>query len=265
MPRAPRPADLLDQITELEAKAVANSVDSASGMKDNANVFDSREEVMALLKAAETSLDTETKDAPYFALFADQMGRKAAEELLGDRDGVKGIDPSGSLTVLTSGLSVVDLPSQPIYIAQLCGDGGVGRAIRRPSFEYLIQTVRTNGAAPVAPGAVKPTSVYLVAEEQAILKTIAHVSEPFEQQILENHSSLSGFVSNEMVRGVALTVDSQLINGDGTGQYLNGVLFTSGTQAQAFATDVPTTLQGTHQAGEHRQVTAPAGRGDAPR
>ena len=62
-------------------------------------------------------------------------------------------------------------------VAQSLLDVLPAKAHTTPEYAYLRQTVRTNNAAVVAEGAVKPTSVYTVVRIEDSLVVIAHLSE----------------------------------------------------------------------------------------
>jgi HK97 family phage major capsid protein len=110
-------------------------------------------------------------------------------------------------------------------------------AITRPVvYRYLRQTTRTNNAAPVAPGALKPTSSYGLTSVDGRLHVIAHLSEPMDKFVLQDGLSLADFVRLEMVSGIHDAVKAQLVSGDGTGESLTGLANTNGIQTQAFAT-----------------------------
>jgi HK97 family phage major capsid protein len=110
-------------------------------------------------------------------------------------------------------------------------------------FAYLRQTVRTNNAAPVAEGALKPTSVYTMERVEDRCRTIAHLTEPIPRQQLDDAALLRQFVDAELRYGLELALDAQILTGDGTGENLTGILNTTGRQAQAWAADVLTTTR----------------------
>lgn len=112
-----------------------------------------------------------------------------------------------------------------------------------PNYSFLQQTTRTNNAAPVAEGGTKPTSVYTVTEKPAKLEVIAHVSEQIASYTLADNSNLEQFVNDEMLHGLRVEVEDQVLNGNGTAPALRGILATSGIQTQAFATDILTSIR----------------------
>ncbi|WP_146031804.1 phage major capsid protein [Arthrobacter sp. AFG7.2] len=119
-------------------------------------------------------------------------------------------------------------------------NGGYGTG---NSFSFLRQTVRTNNAAPVADGALKPTSVYSLAEVEDRVRVIAHLSEPVPERYFADHANLEDFLRTEMEAGLYLALENQVVHGDGTGESLTGLLNTSGIIVQAFATDTLTSIR----------------------
>ena len=102
---------------------------------------------------------------------------------------------------------------------------------------FVRQTVRTILAAPVAAGALKPTSVITIEKVDQPVTTIAHLSEPIDRAILADMDSLSEFLDAELRYGVLSAEDGQLLNGNGTSPNLRGILQTAGILSQARGTD----------------------------
>lgn len=111
-------------------------------------------------------------------------------------------------------------------------------AITRPvAYRYMRQTTRTNNAAPVAVGALKPTSVYGLIPVDGRLHVVAHLSEPIDKYVLQDGPSLLQFVQTEMVNGLHQTLEAQVVSGTGVGENLTGLANTSGIQTQAWTTN----------------------------
>lgn len=91
------------------------------------------------------------------------------------------------------------------------------------SIDYMRQTARVNNAAVVAEGGQKPTSNYNWTLTSVTVRTIAHLAKLTRQQ-LEDVEQLQGEVDSEMRYGLALAEESELLNGDGTGQHLTGLI-----------------------------------------
>ncbi|WP_366929200.1 phage major capsid protein [Mesorhizobium sp.] len=98
-------------------------------------------------------------------------------------------------------------------------------AHRRPA-----QTGRTNNAATVAEGATKPESALAFVLRTLPTQVIAHWI-PASRQVLDDVPQLRDIIDGELRYGLALAEEAQLLNGDGTGSNLNGLV----TNATAFA------------------------------
>ena len=104
-------------------------------------------------------------------------------------------------------------------------------------YGYLRQTSRVNRAAPVARGALKPTSDLEIERVEQELQVIAHLSNPLDHFMLRDIDSLSTFVSAELLYGLSRSLEHQVVLGDGIGANLTGFFYTSGTQTQLFVED----------------------------
>lgn len=104
-------------------------------------------------------------------------------------------------------------------------------------YSYLRQTARTNNAAPVAEGAVKPTSVLTLERVDSLISTIAHLSEPIPRQQLDDAQLLRQFVDQELRYGLFVALDNQILVGNGTAPNLRGLNSTAGTQTVTTGAD----------------------------
>jgi hypothetical protein len=111
------------------------------------------------------------------------------------------------------------------------------------SFEYYVQSARTNAATAVADNATKPTSTLTVTAHTDRCRVVAHLSEAVPQRIWFDHDEFASWLTNEMVGGVLDGLEAQIISGDGSGENMTGLLHTAGITAVAFTTDVITTLR----------------------
>jgi hypothetical protein len=93
---------------------------------------------------------------------------------------------------------------------------------------YLRQTSRTNNAAPVAEGALKPTSLYGLSRVQEEARVIAHLSDTVDEYLLSDVAAVEATLTQEMMYGLYRAVEDQIINGTGTAPQLRGLLNTSG-------------------------------------
>jgi HK97 family phage major capsid protein len=96
------------------------------------------------------------------------------------------------------------------------------------SVEYLREVTRTQNAAPVAAGAVKPTSVYELIEVDSPCEMIAHLSEPVKRQWLSDAANLKRYLDTVLRQGEQLALEDQIVNGSGTTPELQGMLTVNG-------------------------------------
>ncbi|BBY60222.1 phage major capsid protein [Mycolicibacterium sarraceniae] len=164
-----------------------------------------------------------------FLSFGKSFGTKAVDKLM----------PIGQKSLAANSSVFVDVELTPTPIP-------MGRpatslldllpAIRhsQPAYSYIRQTVRTNNAAVVAPGAVKPTSTYTIDKIDGALSVIAHMSEPVHRYWFEDAASLRPFMQEELAYGIGLAVEAKV---------LADIHATSGLQTQAFDTSALATLR----------------------
>lgn len=97
------------------------------------------------------------------------------------------------------------------------------------SLEYDKEVGFTNNAAPVAEGASKPQSEIQFEEATATVRTIAHWMRA-SVQVLADAPALRSIIDQRLRYGLAYREEVQLLNGDGTGQNLSGLI----TEATAY-------------------------------
>jgi HK97 family phage major capsid protein len=95
--------------------------------------------------------------------------------------------------------------------------------IATSSVDYPKQTSRTNNAATVAEGAAKPYSDYVWSNATAPVRVIAHLAK-LTRQAMDDAPRLVGEVDAEMRYGLGLVEEAQILNGNGTGQNLSGIM-----------------------------------------
>jgi HK97 family phage major capsid protein len=107
--------------------------------------------------------------------------------------------------------------------------------------EYFRVSGFTNNASTVAERsgspavfAAKPQSSMTVVGVQAPVRTIAHF-EVAHRNVLDDEPTLRGIIDNELLYGLRLVEDDQILNGDGTGSNLTGIRETSGIQNQVWS------------------------------
>ncbi|WP_332717355.1 phage major capsid protein [Pelagibacterium mangrovi] len=122
---------------------------------------------------------------------------------------------------------LVELPQRRLTVRDLLSQGRMDGS----TLEYVREKGFTNAAAPVAEGAAKPGSDLQFELITTSAKVIAHWMKA-SKQILSDFNQLRSVIDQRLLYGLAYVEEDQLLNGDGTGQNLNGIL----PQATAFAT-----------------------------
>lgn len=153
---------------------------------------------------------------------------------------------SGGAFVVTDRFQeLTDLGRRPLTMRDII------RVLRTDSdlVEFVRQTARTNAAAPVAEATassgssgVKPESSMTFEVVQTPVKTIANWI-PVTRQAVADVPQMRDLIDTELRDNLAEELDEQIVAGDGTGQNFTGLLNTSGTQSQAWDTDILTTTR----------------------
>lgn len=94
--------------------------------------------------------------------------------------------------------------------------------------EYVAQSGVDPDIVPAHFG-LKPKSNLRFESATAAVKTIAHW-EAAHRNVLSDEPQLQSLINNELLYGLALEEDNQILNGDGQGENLLGILNTSGIQ-----------------------------------
>lgn len=167
-----------------------------------------------------------------------------------DRSSSARLDVKASITTLTTNaagsvgdgivpnrLPTVEAPQRRLTIRDLLMPGRTDS----PNLEYPKETGFNNNAAPVAEGAAKPQSDIQLAMVQTATKVIAHHFK-VSRQALSDVAQLRSMIDRRGVYGVKLAEENQLLNGDGTGQNLLGIIPQATAYAAAFAPTNPTAI-----------------------
>jgi Phage capsid family len=162
------------------------------------------------------------------------MGKAAAAQIsAGASGGQKALATGGSIV---TGQSFIQSPVALGQVATSILDVVEVTAQASDQFAYLRQSVRTNAAAIVPEGAVKPTSTYSVVRVEDRLDVVAHLSEAIPRFWIVDNVALEQFLRNELEFGLSLAVQNMLVS---------DVAGTSGVQTQAYSTSVLQTLRKT--------------------
>lgn len=123
--------------------------------------------------------------------------------------------------------------------------------------EYVRVTTQTNAAAPVVEASisgpvpdpdaantagVKPESTLALAKITTPVITIAHWL-PATRRALSDAAQVRGLIDNFLRYGLLEELEDQIIAGSGVGENFEGILNTTGTQAQPFDADLLTTYR----------------------
>ena len=221
--------------TEAERAAVTSHVDQARAAHQELKGLSGDDALVAELNALGGSVGRRS-NAPRPTPWGDAAVKASSDPTFGFK------------ALVAAGSTVVPVPLSP----EIVRDGQRVRFLRSliPSepndagrFSYLRQTARTNNAAPVAEGALKPTSLYTVELVEDRARTIAHLSEAIPRQQIDDAARLREFVEAEMKLGLEVELDEQILLGSGVGESFEGVHTVAGTQAQAWDTNLLVTTR----------------------
>lgn len=141
---------------------------------------------------------------------------------------------------------------RPLTIVDLITLGQTGS----DTVEYARVTATTNNARPVPEGTIadfaewntsglastKPPSSLALEKVTAAVKTIAHWL-PATKRALSDAAQIQTLIDQFLRYGLAETTEDQILTGDNIGENFEGILATSGTQGQAWDTDLLTTTR----------------------
>jgi HK97 family phage major capsid protein len=151
----------------------------------------------------------------------DMPVKAAITSLTTDADG-----SAGDLVQTTRLPGVLGLAERRMTVRDLISPGTMDGS----ALEYVKETGFTNNAAPVAEGAKKAESSLKYDLITTSAKVIAHFVKA-SRQILSDASQLASLIDHRLRYGLAYKEELQLLNGDGTGQNLLGII----PQATAYA------------------------------
>jgi HK97 family phage major capsid protein len=121
------------------------------------------------------------------------------------------------------------LPNRRMTVRDLISQGRMDGN----TLEYVKETGFTNSAGMVAEGAAKPASDIKFELYTTSAKVIAHYMKA-SRQVMDDISQLRSVIDERLLYGLAYKEETQLLNGDNTGQNLYGII----PQATAFSAPV---------------------------
>jgi HK97 family phage major capsid protein len=224
-----RQRSLLEKADAAASKAVDAGRDlTAAERKQITDAFEEAKTISEQIKALDEGPATATK--------AEVNGWAAAVR----KAGAKALVPSGQLQVPAPWSEIAGFGAEASLIGTVIPSTGLEAT---DTFSYLRQTVRTNNAAVVPAGAVKPTSVISLEKIEDKARTIATLSEPIDNALVADVNLLEAFIGRELADMVLLATNTEVLQGIGDPDNITGLLNVSGRQVQAFDTDMLTTIR----------------------
>lgn len=127
---------------------------------------------------------------------------------------------------------IVGIPDRRMTVRDLLTPGRMDGS----TLEYVKEAGFTNSAAPVAEAGLKPESDLQFELVTTSAKVIAHWMKA-SRQILDDFSQLRSYIDYRLRYGLMYVEETQLLNGDGTGQNLAGIIPQATAFNPAFAVD----------------------------
>jgi HK97 family phage major capsid protein len=150
------------------------------------------------------------------------FSRKSVLTTVGIGTGTTGVQMPFRLPGITG------LPMQELRIRDLMT---VRTMTTGNSFDYVKQTGRTNNASPQVEAALKGESTYTWTSASDTVKVFAHFLN-VSRQAIDDIPWLQETINGELLYGLKLKEEQEILSGDGSGQHLNGLLH----QATAYNT-----------------------------
>lgn len=212
--------ELTGQMTELEQKMARRGENDPEERKSLGQRFVESEDVKSWLESSPTSGK------------ADLRVKADLTTLTTDADGSVG---DGAAPTRLPG--VQELAQRRMTVRDLLSQGRMdGNTI-----EYVQETGFNNNAAPVAEGATKPQSDIKLDLKSSSAKVIAHWMKA-SRQALDDVSFLRSMIDQRLIYGLSFAEENQLLNGDGTGQNLSGLVPNATAYSEAFAPTAGTAI-----------------------
>ncbi len=160
------------------------------------------------------------------------FSERAAEELTKSWNGSKGsfsaktfnkslgsnAESAGNLILPMQVPGIVAPGLRRLVVRDLLAQG----RISSNSLEYVREEMFTNKAASVPEKALKPESDLTFSKQTANVKTVAHWIQA-SRQVVDDAPMLQSYINNRLLYGLALEEERQLLNGDGSGDDLEGI------------------------------------------
>ncbi len=154
-------------------------------------------------------------------------------------------DTSAGAMIVNQVDPLVLLGRRPLTIFDLITVGDT----ESDTIEYPRVTTETNNAAVVAEATAtsggsgaSPESALALEKVTAVVKAISHFI-PATNRALNDAGQVRTLIDNFLEHGLREKLEDQIVGGDGSGENFTGIANVSGVQAQAWATNILTTLR----------------------
>lgn len=204
---------LKEQVATLEQKIAEGGGSDVDERKSLGDMFVSDEKVKAKLEAGMTSGER-----------VDLRIKTTLTSLTTDAAG-----SVGDAINQTRLPGILPLPQRRLYVRDLISPGRMDGN----TLEYVKETGFTNSAAATAEGSSKPESDIKLDLQTTSAKVIAHWMKA-SRQVLSDISQLRSMIDERLIYGLKYVEETELLNGDNTGQHLNGIV----TQATAYSAPI---------------------------
>lgn len=137
--------------------------------------------------------------------------------------------PANSLVGADRQVGIVMPPERKLTIRDLLAPGQTSQGM----VEYAQEVAFTNAAAVVTEGSTKPQSNITFELKVAPVRTIAHIFKA-SRQILDDAPALRSYINARATYGLRLSEEDELLNGDGTGSHIRGLIPSATAFSAAF-------------------------------
>lgn len=112
------------------------------------------------------------------------------------------------------------------------------------SYGILVETSGQDSgkATVVAPGAEKPVKKLQLERRTQSVKVVAVLSEPIDRYVLEDARNIESWMGVRLTQEILDALDTEILEGDGTGAHFTGLAHATGTQDQAFDANILDTV-----------------------
>jgi hypothetical protein len=197
------------ELSTAELKAIETTTAEVAKLDEQIRAVEEGQELIAQISAMSLALPRHDGSNPgwgvegkeFLRLKSDaaNAGLRLAHQIPRDGAGRKALVGAGAVTTSV----LLDSNVIPMGAAAASLFDVLPTNIRTvPKYAYLRQVTRTNLAAVVPSGGLKPTTVYGIDAIDSQLQVLAHMSEPLDSYMLGDNSGLGVFIGNELSYGL---------------------------------------------------------------